>query len=154
MPSTGALTKMLEYLASKRWGQKLIKKMDTLLWAVEKPAKYCLDGGESDDSGDSTLPWPIFWTILIYLQMFRIIASMIMVQFNKTSIETADVVKAIRKWRRTLRSIRFRGLRQIRERKNGTATVNGGKMLLIVQSMPHFCNKIIFFCQPCPVHHP
>ncbi len=96
------------------------------MWTIEKPAKYCVDG-ESKKS-DRNLPWPIFWTVIINLQIFRIVYSTISVQFYKKSVETKDIVKQLQTWRRTLRSIRFEGLRNIRESQNGKGKANGNGM--------------------------
>lgn len=122
---------ILELVASTSFGQFIIKKIDSVLWILEKPAKYCVHGDSKADNRD--LPWLLFWTVLIYLQIFRVVFSMILIQFNKSPIEPIDVVKYLQKWRRSLRSIRFRGLRKIRESRVGNTKSdgNGGRLFLI-----------------------
>ncbi|XP_037051130.1 dentin sialophosphoprotein-like isoform X2 [Bradysia coprophila] len=113
----GFLNKMLDCMASTHLGQFAIKKIDLVLWSLEKPARYSADGEYKKDS--LNLPWPIFMTILVNMQILRIICSTVSVHFNKGSIEPKDIVKGLQKWRRTLRSIRFRGLRVMRESQCG-----------------------------------
>lgn len=125
------VNKSVEFVASTQSGQYFIKKLDTVLWAIEKPAKYCVDGESNGDR--QKLPWPVFWTVFIYLQIFRVVLSKLV----KNPIQPMDIVKILQKWRRTLRSIRFRGLRKIREYRLGTAksNENGGKLLRIIHGL-------------------
>lgn len=123
---------IIEYLASTSFGQFIVKKLDSVLWTLERPAKYCVRGDSKADNRD--LPWLLFWTVLIYMQIFRVVFSTILIQFNKSPIEPNDVVIYLQKWRRSLRSIRFKGLRKIRESRVGTEKLNGnsGKSCLII----------------------
>lgn len=115
---------ILELVASTSIGQFVIKKVDSLLWTLEQPAIYCVNG---ETSGyNRKLSWLVFWTVLINIQIFRVVSSTVLIKFNKSPIEPKDIVIRLQKWRRYLRSIRFRGLRQMRESKN--ADVNGGKI--------------------------
>ncbi|KAG4070253.1 hypothetical protein HA402_009816 [Bradysia odoriphaga] len=118
----GFLNKMLDFVASTHLGQFAIKKIDVLLWSLEKPARYSADGEYKNDS--LNLPWPIFMVILINMQILRIICSTVSVHFNKGPIEPKDIVKSLQKWRRMLRSIRFRGLRSMRESQYGKRKAN------------------------------
>lgn len=108
--------KIFEFVASTNFGQFCIKKIDSLLWTLEKPAVYCVDGVDSD--ANQQLSWPVFWTVLINIQIFRVVISKILVQFNGNPVESKDIVKNLKKWRRSLRSLRFRGLRKMREAVN------------------------------------
>lgn len=114
---------VLVFVASTRLGQFFIKKIDAVLQTLEQPAKHCVAGNSKVDNRE--LPWPVFWAVLISLQIFRVIFSLIWVQFNKDPIEPKDVVKNIQIWRRTLRSIRFEGLRKIREGQSENKKANG-----------------------------
>lgn len=129
MAGSSYMSKCLEFVASTQWGQFLIKKIDTMLWAIEMPAKSCVEGESKGDS--RKMPWPVFWTVYIYLQIFRVIVSKIFVQINKNPIEPKDIVKNLQKWRRTLRCIRFRGLRTIRESRFSAEKSNGNGKLFV-----------------------
>lgn len=122
-------SKIVEFVASTKFGQFLIKKFADLLLILEQPAKYCVNG--ESDGEKRKLPWLVFWTVLLYLQLFRVVISMILVQFNRNPIEAKDVVKCLQTWRRSLRSIRFRGLRKNRESQSGKekSNGNGGKIV-------------------------
>lgn len=128
MAGSSYTSKIVEFMAATKFGQFLIKKFIDLLLIIELPAKYCVNGESSGES--RKLPWLVFWTVLIYLQLFRVVISMILVQFNRDPIEAKDVVKCLQTWRRSLRSIRFRGLRKNRESQFGKekSNGNGGKI--------------------------
>lgn len=117
----------MEFVAATSFGQYFIKKIDSLLRTLERPAKYCVNGEDKAENLDPS--WPVFWTVFIYLQIFRVALSTVCVLFNQSPIEPMDIVKNLRKWRRTLRSIRFRGLQKIWENENG----NGGKRFLTIR---------------------
>lgn len=125
-PTTDASTfssKIVEFVASTYLGQFFIKKLDTVLRTLEKPAKYCVAGNSKVDN--RKLPWPVFWMVLINLRIFRVVFSIILVQFNKDPIEPKDIVNNIQIWRRNLRCIRFDGLRKIREARLENEEANG-----------------------------
>lgn len=126
MAGSSFMGKILESVASTNFGQFVIKTLDLLLWTIEKPAKYCVNGGSNTDT--RKLAWPVFWTVLINLQIFRLVFSTILQQFNGNRLETKDIVRCVQKWRRSLRSIRFRGLRKIREEQSKNANGNSGKI--------------------------
>lgn len=115
------INKIVELVASTNTGQFVIDKFDSLLWTLEQPAKYCVNGNRNKVDGNHKMAWPVFWTILIYLQFFRLIISTILVQFNERRIESEDIVKIIQKGRRTLHTIRFASFENV-EPSNG----NGG----------------------------
>lgn len=127
MAGSSYMSKCLEYVASTQWGQFFIKKIDTVLWAIEMPAKSCVEGESKGDS--EKMPWPVFWTVFIYLQLF-VIVSKVLVILNINPIAPKDIVIILQKWRRTLRCVRFRGLRTIRESRFGAekSSRNGGKL--------------------------
>lgn len=126
--ASSIVSSIFEFLASTNLGQFCIKKVDSVLWTIEKPAKYCVDGNSKTDNRD--LPWIVFWTVLIYLQIFRVVLSNILIQFDNKPIEPKDIVKFLQRWRRTLRSVRFKGLRKIREERVGhKSNGNGGKSI-------------------------
>lgn len=104
---------VLEYLSTKNFGQFIIKKLDAILWTVEKPAKFCVHGSKRFET--YRISPAVFWTILIILQVVRMSLSNILVKCKKHPIEAIDVMKTIQKWRRTLRTIRFGGLQKMRE---------------------------------------
>lgn len=117
---------ILEFVASTSIGQFAIKKFDALLWTLERPATYCVDGKSS--GYNRKLSGPVFWTVLINIQIFRVALSTVLIRFNQSPIEPKDIVIRLQKWRRYLRSIRFRGLRQIREGESNYANGNDGKI--------------------------
>lgn len=112
-----AIDKTLEFVASKNFGQFLIKNLDLLLKMVERPAKYCIKG--DDKYACYELSFPIFWATFFILQLARVTCSAFLGKFNRGPIEAVDVVKLIQRWRRNLRCLRFAGLRKMRESKNG-----------------------------------
>lgn len=132
MAGTSNVPKLLEFIASTHFGQYLIRKVDSLLWTFESPAKYGVHGKRVNES--RTLPWPIFWTLYFYMQIFRMVFSMILLPLNKNPIEMKDIVTTIQTWRRALRSIRFRGLRSIREANDSKTKENGTDGRLLIDS--------------------
>lgn len=117
--ASSVISGTVDFVASTNFGQFLMKKCDAILRTFEIPAKYSVKGDSKADNRE--LPWLLFWIVLINLQIFRTVSSTILVKLNRKPIEAAHIVSKLQKWRRSLRSIRFRGLRKIREQQNGNA---------------------------------
>lgn len=115
---------IVEFLASTKFGQFCIKKIDRTFWSLEQVGKYNViktsrakKNKFMQANKEQSLKWLIFWVILIYMEIFRVAFSLILVKLNKNPIDSKDIVKALQKWRRMLLSIRFVGLQKIREQE-------------------------------------
>lgn len=122
--SQSVVNVIVEFLASTKFGQFCIKKVDRTFWSLEQVGKYSVVEASRAKNNkflqankEHPLKWLVFWVILFYMQIFRVVSSMILVKFNKNPIDSKDIVKALQKWRRMLLSIRFAGLQKNREQQ-------------------------------------
>lgn len=120
--SRSILNAIVGFLASTKIGQFSIKQIDTIFWSVEQVGKYTiLENSKAENNKfmrfymEHRLPWLVFWILMIYMHLFRVIISMVLVKFNKSPIETKEIVKILQKWRRKLRSISSGGLQKEQE---------------------------------------
>ncbi|KAJ6641028.1 hypothetical protein Bhyg_05961 [Pseudolycoriella hygida] len=111
----GYLSKILDATASTKLGQFLMKQVNIALWVLEKPAEYTVTGS---GNGVGRMPFIIFWAVYFSLHIFRIVASTIYVHFNKGPVESVDIMKNIVKWRKSWRSIRYKGMRKMRQNRH------------------------------------
>lgn len=123
---------IVKFLAPTKFGQFFIKKIDRLFWSLEQVGKYSVAEASRAESNkfmqantNHPLKWLVFGVVLIYMQIFRVASSMVLVKFNRNPIESKDIVKTLQKWRRMLRSIRFAGLRKSRELEIEARAENG-----------------------------
>ncbi|XP_063698534.1 type-2 histone deacetylase 2 isoform X3 [Culicoides brevitarsis] len=128
---TARLTRITEKIASTSIGQFGIRKIDNILWTIEKSAKWSLPrytrhvpASEEPEKEEKIheppltrpLPWIFFIPMLIALRMIRTTVSVGALMLRKSPVTPQEMVHFIQSRRRKLRAIKYSGLRAIRMR--------------------------------------
>lgn len=136
--SLGLLNNIGEYIAEYSIGQFVLRKIDDVLWIVEKIAQWSVPitaiekSKENSPSTNDTnekppqntlvrpLPWILFFPALIALRIFRGVVNILAMLLGMETITSVAFVKFISEKRGKLNTIRSTGIINALIKKNGT----------------------------------
>lgn len=105
--------RIVKFLASTTVGQLFIKFIDRIFYFLVDVAKYsvAMDKKEKTKKIHNQAGWIGFGLVLMVsllsVHLLHVALSTILVKLNKKPIESEDIAKTLKKWRRSLRSFRL-----------------------------------------------